>query len=64
MDGIKELWILRVTDDDGKGNIVQSMDCAGEPVVAYLSEADAKEGALAHLDLWDIGCEPERVVLP
>jgi hypothetical protein len=63
MDAIKELWVLRVTDDDGKGNVVRATDCAGDPVLAYLTEADAKNGAQAHLDLWDIGCNPEKVAV-
>jgi hypothetical protein len=48
-------WFLRVKDNL---HIVGASDCAGEPLLAYRTEDDAKAGSAAHLECYGIDADP------
>lgn len=56
-----ELWLLRITNGDGKGEFVRAIDSAGDPVCAYFSLANANMGAKAALEQYEIECKPVRL---
>jgi hypothetical protein len=66
MDAIKELWGLRVNGGDGTegGGLVRAIDEAGDPILCYLTEKDAHQGAEAHREMYFIDCTPVRVRVP
>jgi hypothetical protein len=57
----KEIWVLCVTDPDGRGNLIRAVDSAGDPFLAFVSEADAKDSAEFHWNVYSIGCRPVRL---
>lgn len=60
-----EIWGLWSTGQSKVGaHWVASMMETGDPVIIYLSEAEAIAGAKQHLDSYGIICEPRRIFSP
>lgn len=55
---IPQAWVL-VRDEDG--GIVPATDDTGDPILVYLTLEDAREGAAAHAETYDIDCTPAQL---
>lgn len=57
----REIWVLRITDGDGRGNLVHPIEDVGNPILAFWTEDDAEQSAKYHAEAYDIACKPERI---